>query len=126
MFHCLTSLRDLVAAWWMTDRVRISPSTGRLLGLRPGDRFVFRCESFLIVGKAIRETAMGHELVYQVESSLGDGCLVVVRNGTTHAITGEFNVPTLKLAVFDSDLVVVSKTTKKSCQSQRKQRRLAV
>ena len=110
MLQFITALRDLAAAWWMTDRVRISPSSGRLLGLRPGDRFVFRCESFTVVEKFIQQTGTGHELVYQVGSSLGDGRLVVVRDGVTNTIIGELNVPTLKVAIFDSDIVVASET----------------
>ncbi len=106
MLHCFMSLRDLAAAWWMTDRVRISPSSGRLLGLRPGDRFVFRGESFTVVARSVQPTATGHELVYRVESSLGDGSLVVARDALANTTFGEVQLPTRCFPIFDSDIVI--------------------
>ena len=107
MIAYLKSLRDLVAAWHQADRVRISPSTGRLLGLNPGDRFVFRGESFTMIARSVQQTATGVELVFQVASSLGDGNLVVVQETTLGTTAGKLDVPPLNLAIFDSDIVLL-------------------
>jgi hypothetical protein len=111
MLSHFNSLRDLVAAWYQIDRVRISPSTGRLLGLKPGNRFIFRCESFDVVTRDVQQTATGHELVYTIASSLGDGSLVVAHIDGTDTTTGELTAPRLKTTIFDSDIVVLNEAT---------------
>ena len=105
MLKVLKSLQQLVVAWHQTDRVRISPSTGRLLGLKPGDRFVFRGESFAVTTRVVQQNETSHELFFEVASSLGDGKLSVVRDRVTEQITGALEVPTLNLSIFDSDII---------------------
>ena len=114
MLTAFNSLRELVVAWHQSDRVRISPSTGRLLRLEPGDRFVFRGESFTVTARVVQQTETGHELVFQIASSLGDGNLVVVRDTVTEKTIGRLEAPTLNLVVFDSDVYVLGSATRKN------------
>jgi hypothetical protein len=48
------SLRTLLQAWWGSDRIRTSPATGRLLALRPGDRFLLMDQIWIVTFRDIK------------------------------------------------------------------------
>jgi hypothetical protein len=48
------SLRTLLQAWWGSDRIRTSPTTGRILALRPGDRFLLMDQIWTVTFRDIK------------------------------------------------------------------------
>ena len=48
------SLRTLLQAWWGSDRIRTSPTTGRILALRPGDRFLLMDQIWIVMFRDIK------------------------------------------------------------------------
>ncbi|MEZ6042306.1 MAG: hypothetical protein R3C20_17520 [Planctomycetaceae bacterium] len=74
----IATLRQLCQSWWMVDRIRASPSDGRLLSLQPGMQFMIE-DTFFMVQKTIRSSPNNstieicHELSeLQTGSSPGD------------------------------------------------------
>jgi hypothetical protein len=48
------SLRTLLQVWWGSDRIRTSPTTGRILALRPGDRFLLMDQIWIVTFRDIK------------------------------------------------------------------------
>jgi hypothetical protein len=48
------SLRTLLQAWWGSDRIRTSPTTGRILALRPGDRFLLMDQIWIVTFRDVK------------------------------------------------------------------------
>ena len=48
------SLRTLLRAWWGSDRIRTFPTTGRILALRPGDRFLLMDQIWTVTLRDIK------------------------------------------------------------------------
>ncbi|KAA1261377.1 hypothetical protein LF1_39240 [Rubripirellula obstinata] len=71
MTKIVATIRDLIAAWYYTDRIRVSPTTGRLLALQVGDRFVIRGESYEVLRREVDDTTNGTVLTYQLDGSQG-------------------------------------------------------
>ncbi len=96
-----------IAAWYRIDRIRVSPTEGRLLGLKRGDRFVFRGEVHSVTERMVKETATGHEIVYPIESSQGRGAFWVQRDRTTGDVNGELIFLERTDPVFEDDIVLL-------------------
>lgn len=48
------SLRALLQAWWGSDRIRTFPTTGRILALRTGDRFLLMEQIWTVTFRDIK------------------------------------------------------------------------
>lgn len=81
------SIAGLLRSWWQADRVRVSPSEGRLLRL--GLRSVIRVagESAVVLKRRVGHTAEGPYVVYECEGIAGSSELRVRPIGGTHHVT---------------------------------------
>ena len=48
------SFRTLLQSWWRADRIRTSPTTGRMLALHPGDRFLLLNQIWTVTSRDIK------------------------------------------------------------------------
>ena len=48
------SFRTLLQSWWRADRIRTSPTTGRMLALHPGDRFLLMNQIWTVTSRDIK------------------------------------------------------------------------
>ena len=83
----IQSLADLLRSWWHVDRVRVSPSQGRLLRL--GLRSVIQVggESAVVLKRRVGHTAEGPYVVYECQCIAGPSELFVRPIGGTHHVT---------------------------------------
>lgn len=65
------SLRDLIAAWWRHDRIRVSPREGWLWRLRPACWIAIGGEVVRVVGRTVGQTCRGTYIEYECESDRG-------------------------------------------------------
>jgi hypothetical protein len=83
----LRSLVDLARSWWQADRVRASPSEGRLLRLAVGSVLRVRGEPSLVAKRCVGHTACGPYVLYECEGIAGRSRLILRPIGGTHEIT---------------------------------------
>lgn len=50
----LSSIFSVLHAWWMTDRIRVPESSGRLLTLQPGKRFVCHGRVWFVMTREVK------------------------------------------------------------------------
>ncbi len=64
------SFRILLQAWWRADRIRTSPTTGRILALHTGDRFLLLNQIWTVTSRDIkcRESSASIRLGIRCES----------------------------------------------------------
>lgn len=48
------SFRTLLQSWWRADRIRTAPTTGRMLALHPGDRFLLLNQIWTVTSRDIK------------------------------------------------------------------------
>ena len=48
------SFRSLLQSWWRVDRIRTAPTTGRMLALHPGDRFLLLNQIWTVTSRDIK------------------------------------------------------------------------
>ena len=70
---------DLAVGWYRVDRIRVSPTAGRLLSLRVGDRVVLKGDLFKVVQRQIDEAA--DAVQYVLNHPDGDAVLRITRVG---------------------------------------------
>lgn len=66
------SLRTLLQAWWGSDRIRTSPTTGRILALRPGDRFLLMDQIWIVTFRDIKCRDSSARLRLRISSETRD------------------------------------------------------
>jgi hypothetical protein len=71
------TLLALLHLWWYADRIRASPSAGRLLQLEPACLLRVRGEPAQVTGRHVRPVGTGVEVVYRCSAARGDFELVV-------------------------------------------------
>ncbi len=103
------SLLDLVQSWAGGDRIRIPPTEGRLLALKPGDRLLIRNELYEVLSQIVQSEF----IVYGLSDDDQMGELKVPK--TSHLLThqGEqrfahLHFGNVMVDVFDDDVVVLS------------------
>ncbi len=92
----LRRLLGLVEYWWSADRIRVSPSEGRLLRLGPGAVLLLCGEAVQVTGRRADDAGV----TYRCTSATGDGevrvevanTVVVVRIGGEPRTLGEHQV----------------------------------
>jgi hypothetical protein len=86
MSKVVASFLGLIAAWYRSDRIRVSPTTGRLLRIQVGDRLVIRGELYRVAQRDIQETQNSKVLTFELAGSLEPGRLKVRqdRHGVDH------------------------------------------
>ena len=83
------AIRTLLRAWWGSDRIRTSPTTGRMLALKTGDRFLLLDRIWIVTCRDIkcRESSAHVRLEIRSESE----------NQTAELICGASNVLSARL-----------------------------
>ncbi len=64
------SFRTLLQSWWRIDRIRTSPTTGRMLALHAGDRFLLLNQIWIVTSRDIKccESSTGVRLGIRSET----------------------------------------------------------
>ena len=101
----LSAVRELIAVWYRRDRVRVSPATGRLLGLQVGDQFVFQTDAYVVQAR-LPGCQDSHDLLYQLQGSSGPATLRVVRHADGWAVDAVLITPDAEIEIFDDDVVL--------------------
>ena len=105
------TLFRLIRSWYGVDRIRISPSAGRLLRIRTGDRVLIRDTYYSVMSRTVTtgcESGRGGTRVTSRLAGLqGDGVLRV------ELVTSFQSVSWLQTAdgtidVFDDDVVIIA------------------
>lgn len=98
----------LIRSWYCVDRIRVSPSAGRLLGLRNGQTILIRGVPALVRSCTMRMCDQDASLEYSLDY-LGANCTLTVRvPDTTSSISGEIVCGAQITPVFDNDIVILT------------------
>lgn len=108
MRQLAVELLALIRSWYAVDRIRVSPSTGRLLGLRNGQTILIRGEPALVRSCIVRMCDQDTRLEYSLDY-IGVNCTFIVRvPDTTSSISGEIVCGAQITPVFDNDIVILT------------------
>ena len=102
----IESLCDLLEVWYGRDRIRISPTSGRLLNLNPGNQVLLFEELYQISSKDVSEEDAGIQVCYELSSGSSTKLLVVRSN--PRGSEGVLQNKTFERTVFDEDIVVLT------------------
>lgn len=99
------SVLQLLRSWYTVDRVRVSPTAGRLLSLRVDDRILIRGDVFTVVNRQTVASRDGIRLAYQLASEDGRARLSVEPNtsGTSHV--SELMTNDSSTAIYEDEIV---------------------
>ncbi|MEZ6035251.1 MAG: hypothetical protein R3C17_19330 [Planctomycetaceae bacterium] len=98
----------LIRSWYAVDRIRASPSEGRLLGLRNGQTILIRGEPALVRSCTMRISNNDACLEYSLDY-IGAHCtLTVPVPDTTRSISGQIACGDQVIPVFDDDIVMLT------------------
>ncbi|EMI16239.1 hypothetical protein RMSM_06846 [Rhodopirellula maiorica SM1] len=100
-----TAFWDVAVGWYRVDRIRISPTAGRLLSLRVGDRVVLKGELFKVTQRRLGEAEEAVE--YVLKHPDGDAVLRIPSVGEHMEGYAEFLFLDHCEAVADDELVVL-------------------
>ncbi len=75
----LKSAGRLFCSWFHIDRIRMSPTEGRLLSLQPGQRILLRQQVYAVCGPAAADPVDRQLLTIRLESDEGSASLDVQR-----------------------------------------------
>ena len=98
----------LIRSWYCVDRIRVSPSAGRLLGLRNGQTILIRGEPALVRSCTMRICDNDGWLEYSLDY-IGANCTLTLRvPDTTRSISGQITCGEQVIPVFDDDIVMLT------------------
>lgn len=100
-------LRDLVADWANRDRIRIAPTTGRLLGLCEQERILLFDDVYIVQQRVVSGDANG--VVFRLVADDSFAVLTVRRELNGCGWEGELKVGPFVRPVYDDDVAVLSK-----------------
>ncbi|MEO2016477.1 MAG: hypothetical protein ABGZ53_19135 [Fuerstiella sp.] len=106
----LHSVLQLLRCWYAVDRVRVSPTEGRLLSLRVDDRILIRGDVFTVVNRQTIASRGGIRLAYQLTSDDGEARLSVNPDsaGTSHV--SELITHDTTTTIYDDDIVELGRS----------------
>ena len=99
----------LISMWYRSDAIRISPATGRLFQLRPGDQFVAMGNLYVVRSASVQTGADMHrsEISYCIHGDEGAGSLVVSVNDATAYDFGRLCFGAQEVTVFSDDVQIL-------------------
>ena len=100
------SIRQLVNTWTAVDRIRISPTEGRLLNLTVGQKILIQDQLYLITCRDARSETHQIRIVYHLRYAGVQGTLSVRSCCQSGKTTGQLRCGNQTRIVFDSDVVV--------------------
>lgn len=80
MLKLLQDCHRVICVWWMSDRIRTSPSDGQLLRIKAGDLLTFGDLQAEVFMRTHREDATGHHLCLTCTTSAGAAELLIDLN----------------------------------------------
>ena len=83
------AIRTLLRAWWGSDRIRTSPTTGRMLALHTGDRFLLLNQIWIVTSRDIKCRESSAHVRLEIRSE--------TENQTAELICGASNVLSARL-----------------------------
>ncbi len=104
-FKLFSPLKQLIRSWYAVDRIRIAPTTGRLLQLSAGDSILLKNELYTVLRHKIVNNDGGNRIVFQLASSEGEAVLAVPLDEAKRG-EGRLIVNGKSSIVFDSDVVL--------------------
>ena len=107
--NVISDLCELIASWMRSDQIRVSPTTGRLLGLQAGDRFVLRGDAYVVQSREVDDLDSTKQLVYELSSSRGRCRLAVDVSQVLATASGQIVSETGdSMTVFDDDVAMLA------------------
>ena len=105
------SLFRLIRSWYVVDRIRIAPSTGRLLRIRSGDRVLIRATHYRVTSRTVTTGSgaggRGTRVTCQLSGSDGHGVLEVELI-TSFQSESRLQTADRTIDLFDDDVVILA------------------
>jgi len=101
----LKTVTALAKSWYTVDRIRVSPTTGRLLHLNVGDSVVFRNELYSVLKREIDSDNDHGQVTYLLTDSEYHANLTVPVDGNS-GTDARLVRNSGSCVVFDSDVVI--------------------
>ena len=113
------SVLQLLRSWYTVDRVRVSPTAGRLLSLQVDDRILIRGDLFTVVKRQTTASRGGIRLAYQLESDGGGARLSVesATSGTSHV--SELRTNNGSASIYEDEVVELRRSVETVGNPQR-------
>ena len=106
----LRSVLQLLRSWYAVDRVRVSPTAGRLLGLRADDRVLIRDDVFTVVSRQSIASRDGIQLAYQLESDDGAADLEVKSDSSCTRHPAELRTKNGTTTIYEDEIVELQRS----------------
>lgn len=100
-------VRGLFKSWHSIDRIRITPSEGRLLRLAVGDRFLLFDSLYSVDQRRVESFGDGYNVVYSLSNSAGDFARLSIDTTESQTSTGRLVNSHSDVFVFDTDVTVL-------------------
>lgn len=100
-------LRQLLKSWYAVDRIRIAPTTGRLLSLQTDDYILVQQQLYRVTRRELRNDADGDRLNYQLSDGRQTCTLTVLRPAESYRVQAELCQDAATVPVFDEDITTV-------------------
>jgi hypothetical protein len=106
----LHTVLQLLRSWYAVDRVRVSPTAGRLLSLRADDRVLIRDDVFTVVSRQTIASRDGIQLAYQLESDDGAADLEVNSDSSCTRQPAELKTKHGTTTIYEDEVVELGRS----------------
>ncbi|MCP4788102.1 MAG: hypothetical protein GY903_18420 [Fuerstiella sp.] len=106
----LHSVLQLMRSWYAVDRVRVSPTAGRLLSLRVDDRILIRETIFTVVNRQTIASRDGIRLTYQLTSDDGNAELSVEPDSAGTNYVSELTTDNCTTTIYEDDIIELGRS----------------
>lgn len=94
--------------WWTVDRIRISPSAGRLRALTVGDCVQIRDGIYTVVDRQVPADRSCRTVQYSLTDLRKQAAVLIVTSSINEgSATGELRAEGTAITVFDDDVVMM-------------------
>lgn len=104
----MNPIRSLFESWHSVDRIRISPSEGRLLRLAVGDTFVLFDSLYTVEQRRVETCGDGYSVMYALSNSAGDCAQLSVDTTESQESSARLFRCNSDVSVFDSDVSILT------------------
>lgn len=102
-------VRSLFESWHSVDRIRISPSEGRLLRLAVGDTFVLFDSLYTVEQRRVESFGDGYNVVYALLDPAGEVAQLLVDATASQTSVGRLVSGSSDVFVYESDVTMLRK-----------------
>ena len=103
----LSTIREMIRAWYSVDRIRISPNEGRLLRLNVGDTFLLFDALYTVSQRRVESVDEGYKVICQLSNLAGNMAQLFIDATSKHTSTARLDNGKSARPVFDGDVVVL-------------------